>query len=66
MQFKAGLKGEVARNLLVFAEYRRLTINPTQYTFGETLPPRLPTDSWTVSLGRQSHNLFVAGLQLKF
>jgi hypothetical protein len=37
MQFKAGLKGEVARNLLLFAEYRHLTINPTQYTFGETL-----------------------------
>lgn len=37
MQFKAGLKGEVARNLLLFAEYRYLTLNPTQYTFGETL-----------------------------
>ncbi len=66
MQFKAGLKGEVARNLLLFAEYRHLTINPTQYTFGETLPPHLPTDSWTVSLGRQSYNLFVAGLQVRF
>lgn len=51
LQFKAGLKGEVARNLLLFAEYRHLTLNPTQYTFGETLPPHLPTDSWTVSLG---------------
>lgn len=66
MQFKAGVKGEVARNLLLFAEYRHLTINPTQYTFGETLPPHLPTDSWTVSLGRQSYNLFVAGLQFRF
>jgi len=66
MQFKAGVKGEVARNLLLFAEYRHLTINPTQYTFGETLPPHLPTDSWTVSLGRQSYNLFVAGLQVRF
>ncbi|TAJ98268.1 MAG: hypothetical protein EPO41_00015 [Reyranella sp.] len=65
MQFKAGVKGEVARNLLLFAEYRHLSINPTQYTFGETLPPHLPTDSWTVSLGRQSYNLFVAGLQVK-
>lgn len=66
LQFKAGVKGEVAKNLLLFAEYRHLTLNPTQYTFGETLPPHLPTDSWTVSLGRQSYNLFVAGLQLKF
>jgi hypothetical protein len=51
MQFKVGVKGEVARNLLLFAEYRHLSLNPTQYTFGETLPPHLPTDSWTVSLG---------------
>jgi hypothetical protein len=56
----------VAPNLLLFAEYRHLTINPTQYTFGETLPPHLATDSWAVSLRRQSYNLFVAGLQFKF
>jgi opacity protein-like surface antigen len=66
MQFKAGLKGEVAMNLLLFAEYRHLFLNPTQYTFGQTLPPHLPTVSWTVSLGRQSYNLFVAGLQASF
>lgn len=66
LQFKAGLKGEVAKNLLLFAEYRHLSINPTRYTFGETLPPHLPTDSWTVSLGRQSYNLFVASLQFRF
>ncbi|KAF0096999.1 MAG: hypothetical protein FD144_5469 [Rhodospirillaceae bacterium] len=66
LQFKAGVKGEVARNLLRFAEYRHLSINPTQYTFGETLLPHLPTDSWAVSLGRQSYNLFVAGLQFRF
>lgn len=57
---------EVVTNLHLFAEYRHLTLNPTQYTFGETLPPHLPTDSWTVSVGRQSYNLFVAGLQVKF
>ncbi|WP_428681687.1 hypothetical protein [Reyranella sp.] len=41
MQFKARLKGEVARNLLLFGEYRHLTINSTQYTLGQTLPPSL-------------------------
>lgn len=66
MQFKTGLKGEVAKNLFVFAEYRYLSINSTRYTFGETLPPHLPTDPWDVSLGRQTYNLFVAGLQYKF
>lgn len=50
MQFKAAPNGEAARNLFLFAEYRYLTINSTQYTFGETLPPHVPTDSWTVSL----------------
>lgn len=66
MQFKAGLKGEVARNLLLFAEYRHLRIGPTRYTFGETLPPHLPTDPWQVSLGLQPYDLFVAGLQFRF
>ncbi len=66
MQFKAGLKGEVARNLFLFAEYRYLSIDSTRYTFGETLPPHLPTDDWKLSMGRQAYNLFVAGLQYKF
>lgn len=35
MQFKAAPKGEAARNLFLFAEYRHLSINPTQYTLGE-------------------------------
>jgi len=65
-QFKAGLKGEVAKNLFLFAEYRYLSIHSTRYTFGETLPPHLPTDDWDVSMGRQAYNLFVAGLQYKF
>lgn len=66
MQFKAGLKGEVAKNLLLFAEYRYLSINSTGYTFGSTLPPHFPTDTWQVSLGPQTYNLFVAGLQVRF
>ncbi len=66
LQFKAGLKAEVAKNLLLFAEYRYLSINSTRYTFGETLPPHLPTDPWNVSMGRQAYNLVVAGLQYKF
>jgi len=65
-QFKAGLKGEVAKNLLLFAEYRYLSISSTRYTFGETLPPHLPTDPWQVSMGPQAYNLFVAGLQFRF
>lgn len=68
MQFKAGLKGEVAKNLFLFAEYRYLSIDPTRYTFGATDYPglHLPTKSWDVRMGRKSFNLFVAGLQYKF
>ncbi len=66
MQIKAGLRGQVNRNVSLFAEYRFLSINRTSYTFGETLPPHLPTDSWDVSLGRQKHNLFAVGLQYRF
>lgn len=66
MQFKAGLKREMTKNLFMFAEYRYLSINSTRYTFGETLPPHFPTDAWDVSLGRQAYNLFVVGLQYKF
>jgi opacity protein-like surface antigen len=66
MQLKAGLKGEVTRSLLLFAEYRYLAINSTGYTFGSTLPPHFPTDTWKVSLGPQAYNLFVAGLQVRF
>jgi opacity protein-like surface antigen len=66
MQLKAGVKAEVVRNLSVFAEYRYLSINSTGYTFGATLPPHFPTDTWQVSLGPQAYTLFVAGLQVRF
>lgn len=68
MQIKAGLKGEIAKNLTLFAEYRHLSINATRYTFGATDYPglHLPTHTWQVDMGRQRYNLFVAGLRYKF
>lgn len=68
MQLKAGIKGEIAKNLSLFAEYRYLSIYSTSYTFGSTDYPgvHLPTAPWHVNLGRQNYNLFVAGLQYKF
>lgn len=68
MQIKAGLKGEISKNVTLFAEYRRLSINSTSYKFGATDYPgvHLPTHTWKVDMGRQNYNLFVAGLQYKF
>lgn len=68
MQFKAGFKAEIAKNLHLFTEYRYLTIDSTRYTFGATDYPglHLPTAKWRVDMGRQKYNLFVAGLQYRF
>lgn len=66
LQFKVGLKGRLTDHVSVFAEYRYLAINATQYVFGETLPPHLPTDPWDVSLGRQTYNIVAVGLQYRF
>jgi len=68
MQFKAGFKAQVAKNLQLFTEYRYLTIDSTRYTFGATDYPglHLPTAKWRVDMGRQKYNLFVAGLQYRF
>lgn len=68
MQFKAGIKAEVTKNLSLFTEYRYLTVDSTSYRFGATVYPgvHLPTDTWRVNMGRQKFNLFVAGLQYRF
>lgn len=68
MQLKAGIKGELRKNLYLFTEYRYLSIDATSYTFGATDYPglHLPTTAWRFNLGRQHYNLFVAGLQYRF
>ncbi|MFA5489200.1 MAG: outer membrane beta-barrel protein [Candidimonas sp.] len=68
LQLKAGLKAQMNKHLSLFAEYRYLSINSTNYTFGATDYPgvHLPTKPWNVSLGRQHYNLFAVGLQYAF
>ncbi|MGB6104554.1 MAG: outer membrane beta-barrel protein [Pusillimonas sp.] len=68
MQFKAGIKGQIAKNLYLFTEYRYLSISSTSYTFGATDYPgvHLPTAPWHLGLGRQRYDFVVAGLQYKF
>ncbi|MBV6272808.1 outer membrane beta-barrel protein [Alcaligenaceae bacterium CGII-47] len=68
LQFKAGIKGQLSRNIYLFTEYRYLQIDATHYTFGRTDYPgvHLPTDTWSVNMGRLKYNLFVAGVQYRF
>lgn len=67
-QFKLGLRAQLQSNLSWFVEYRLISINPTNYTFGATDYPglHLPTKPWQVSMGRLNYNLFVMGLQYRF
>lgn len=68
VQLKAGIKGEISKNLYLFTEYRYLSVDATSYTFGATDYPglHLPTTTWRFNMGRQHYNLFVAGLQYRF
>lgn len=68
LQFKAGIRSEVHRNLYLFIEYRHVYIDATRYKFGATDYPgvHLPTVAWDVDLGSQRYDLFVVGLQYRF
>ena len=68
LQFKLGIKSKLSRNLILFTEYRYLSIDSTRYTFGPTVYPEEhpPTDDWDVRMGKLNYNLFVAGLQYRF
>lgn len=67
-QLKLGLESKVTGRLHLFAEYRRLNINETRYTFGATDYPgeHLPTESWDVRLGALKYDLFSTGFQYRF
>ncbi len=69
VQLKAGVKIEIHPKVSLFLEYRYLSVDSTNYTFGATDYPwdvHLPTTSWDVDLGRMDYNLFLAGLQYRF
>ncbi len=63
-QAKVGLRYELTCNWSVFAEYRYLHINSSNYTFGDTrYPDHVPTTSWKVKVRNLDYNLGVAGIQ---
>lgn len=70
---KAGLRGEIAEHISLFAEYRYVYLGSTDYTFGQTIgagsaccPNHVPTTNWAVSTGGQNYSLGVAGLEYRF
>lgn len=63
-QAKVGLRYELTCNWSVFAEYRYLHVNSSNYTFGDTrYPDHAPTTSWKVKVKSMDYNLGVAGIQ---
>lgn len=63
-QAKVGLRYELTANWSVFAEYRYLHVNSSNYTFGDTrYPDHAPTTSWKVKVRSMDYNLGVAGIQ---
>jgi opacity protein-like surface antigen len=70
---KAGLRGEIAEHLSLFAEYRYVYLGSSDYTFGSTIgavsaccPNHVPTTNWNVSSGAQNYSLGVAGIEYRF
>lgn len=67
---KAGVRAEVYEHFSLFAEYRYLFINSSNYTFGSTngalqgYPDHRATTNWNVNLGGQNYNLAVAGFDI--
>ena len=66
-QLKAGARFNLTERLWVFSEYRLLTVDSAQFTFGSTqYATHVPTTPWTVNFGRTNQNLFVAGLGFRY
>jgi opacity protein-like surface antigen len=61
-QAKFGLRYNITDKLNVFAEYRFLYLNNTDYTFGSTqYPTHVPTSNWHVMIGDMGYGLGSVG-----
>ncbi len=62
VQAKAGIRYFLSKNLDIFAEYRLLYLNSTDYTFGSTqYPTHVPTTKWEVHIGDMAYSLGSVG-----
>lgn len=64
VQAKTGIRFNITRNVRLFAEYRYLYLNPTNYQFGSTqYPSHLATNNWNVHLGCTGYHLGSVGIE---
>lgn len=64
VQGKVGLGYDLCRRISLFAEYRRLYLADSNYTFGSTISPgHAETSSWSVQFDHQHYNLGTVGIQ---
>jgi opacity protein-like surface antigen len=62
VQAKAGIRYNLTKNLDIFAEYKLLYLNSTEYTFGSTqYPAHVPTTRWNVNIGDMAYSLGSVG-----
>lgn len=63
-QVKAGLRYKICRSFHVFAEYRYLFVDSSNYIFGSTVyPTHAPTSPWNVKVHDHHYNAFAIGIQ---
>lgn len=63
-QAKAGLSYNICQRLRVFAEYRFLFVDSSNYNFGSTnYPAHAPTSTWNVKVNNMWYNAFALGIQ---
>lgn len=63
-QAKAGVKYNICERFHLFAEYRFLFVDSSNYTFGSTIAAgHAPTSPWTVEVKNIYYNAFALGIQ---
>lgn len=63
-QAKAGLRYNFCESFHIFAEYRYLFVDSSNYIFGSTVyPTHAPTSPWNVKMKDTHYNAFVVGIQ---
>lgn len=63
-QAKAGLQYTICERFHIFAEYRFLFVDSSNYIFGSTnYPTHAPTSTWNVKVNNMWYNAFALGIQ---